>query len=184
MKVLISTVLCLLSTDVASATIDWKKAEKEIRFIKPDQVPGVPRKVVKAIESQGCEIPQSWDVRNPHNLIAGSFASRKSKDWAVLCSKNGNSSIFVVWEKEAPCPSTFAPSENRRVLQVINEGKVGYSRFLSAASKDSILAHQQTYGGPLPKNLDHQGIDDAFVPKASVTYYCEGGQWLTLQGSD
>jgi hypothetical protein len=29
----------------------------------------------------------------------------------------------------------------------------------------------------------HQGIDDMFVGKASVTNYCYQGKWLTLQGA-
>lgn len=180
----LSLILTLFLSNISLAKIDWSKAEKEINFIKPAQVSGVPANVIKAIESQGCKVPQSYIEKKPHNLISGSFASQNSNDWAVLCSKNGKSSIFVVWEKESPCPSTFASTGNKSLLQTIDEGKVGYSRYLSSASKEFILKHQKAYGGLLPKNIRHQGIDDAFVEKASVTYYCEGGKWLALQGAD
>jgi hypothetical protein len=32
--------------------------------------------------------------------------------------------------------------------------------------------------------MNHQGIDDAFLEKASVTYYYYRGKWLQLTGAD
>jgi hypothetical protein len=32
--------------------------------------------------------------------------------------------------------------------------------------------------------MDHQGIDDAFVGKASVALYFYRGMWLQLSGAD
>jgi hypothetical protein len=176
------TVISIFFASTAFADFDWKEAEKEIKFLKPDA--SVPENVKKAIEDQGCAIPQTYIEKKPHNIIQGHFANEKSKDWAVLCSKEGKSSIFVVWEKEKPCPAILASGENKNQLQQISSKQIGFSRYLSSASKDVILKHQQAFGGPLPKKLDHQGIDDAFLEKASVTYYCEGGKWLALQGAD
>jgi hypothetical protein len=45
------------------------------------------------------------------------------------------------------------------------------------------MSHYRTYGDPEPPPIDHQGIDDAFLAKASVTYYHEG-KWLRLQEAD
>lgn len=106
-----------------------------------------------------------------------------SKDWAVLCSKNGKSSIFVIWEKEKACPSEVAIQEDKNYIQKIDDKKTEFSRYLSAASKETIK-HQKNYGGTLPKKLNHQGVDDAFAEKGSITYYCEDGKWLALTGAD
>ena len=34
------------------------------------------------------------------------------------------------------------------------------------------------------KGNDHDGIDDAFLEKASVTWYWDNGRWMQLQGAD
>lgn len=167
---------------MAFAKLDWKKAEKEIEYLKTEK--SLPSKIKKALKSEGCAIPQSKFSTEPHNFVQGRFSSQTKKDWAFLCSKNGKSSIFVAWEKGTPCPTSLAIKEDKTYLQTIDKNKIGYSRVLSSASKKRILTHQKAYGGPLPKSLDHEGIDDSFSEKASVTYYCENGKWLELQGAD
>ena len=102
----------------------------------------------------------------------------------MLCSKNGKSSIYIIWGSKQACPSEIEIKDDKDFLQTVDEKKVGYSRVISSASKESILEHQKGYGGPLPKKLDHQGIDDGFAEKASTTYFCENGIWLALTGAD
>ena len=38
------------------------------------------------------------------------------------------------------------------------------------------MRHYDAYGGPKPPPIDHQGIDDAFVEKASVVHYFHRGK--------
>jgi hypothetical protein len=38
--------------------------------------------------------------------------------------------------------------------------------------------------GPKPPPIDHLGIDDAFLEKASVVHYYYQGKWLQLTGAD
>jgi hypothetical protein len=40
------------------------------------------------------------------------------------------------------------------------------------------------YGGPKPPPLDHEGISDIFIGKASVVWYWYRDRWLKLQGAD
>lgn len=155
-----------------------------IKYLDPKDFSNVPVVVQKIIESQNCKIPQSFTSKTPHNVVLGSFANTKSKDWAVLCSKDGKSSIFVIWEKEKPCPAEVAVAEDKSYVQQTDEKNSEFSRYLSAASKETILKNQKNNAGPLPKQLGHQGINDAFAEKGSITYYCEKGKWLSLDGSD
>jgi hypothetical protein len=46
------------------------------------------------------------------------------------------------------------------------------------------IRHYDAYGGTKPPPIDHQGIDDAFLEEASVTWYFYGGRWLKLSGAD
>lgn len=159
-----------------------------IQYLEIKQFSKIPEKVKKASIAKNCLVPQSFLSTKPHNVVQGHFANSKSQDWAILCSKKGKSSIYIVWEKEKACPSEIATTEDSNYVQHINEqgqkNILAFSRYLSAASKATILKHQKEYGGLLPKSLDHQGIDDSFVEKGSLTYYCEKGKWLTLTGAD
>ena len=68
-------------------------------------------------------------------------------------------------------------------LQVVNPGQIGYSRGISVASPSNIRQHNPKADPPLPP-LDHDGIDDAFIEKASVIWFWSGGRWRELAGAD
>jgi hypothetical protein len=67
---------------------------------------------------------------------------------------------------------------------VIPEDQIGYSRAISPVGREFIVRHYVAYGGVKPPPIDHQGIDDAFVGKASVVFYFYRGKWLELTGAD
>jgi len=159
--------------------------EDGIRRLRPAAFPVLPGLVRVELERRGCTMPQ--DATNPekHNVIRGQFARRGQFDWAVLCSVKGASSILVFWNGSAKAPASIAPSEDSRWVQSLGQGKSGYSRRIAAVGRAVILSHYHAYGGQKPPSpLDHQGIDDAFVGKASVTYYFHRGKWLQLTGAD
>jgi hypothetical protein len=69
-------------------------------------------------------------------------------------------------------------------LQGIGPGKIGYSRLISVATPTFIREHHDAArGAPLPP-LDHDGIDDAFIGKASIVWFWSSGRWLQLAGAD
>ena len=105
-------------------------------------------------------------------------------DWAVLCSVNGASSILVFWNGSAGSPAELAGAEDKNYLQGLGGDKIGFSRGISAVGKDHITQHFQAYGGPKPPPIDHQGINDAFLEKASIVEYFFAGKWLQLAGAD
>ena len=93
----------------------------------------------------------------------------------------------------------MCPSENRatKLACWVNwdtfsspvENKIGviaavYSREISAVNKRFILRHYRAYDGPRPAPIDHNGIDDAILEKASITWYWHDGKWMQLQGAD
>lgn len=161
-----------------------EQAERETRRLRPSTFPDLPIELIKQLEKRGCTVPQVFDTPEPHNVIRGQFARKGQTDWAVLCLKNGKSSILIFWGKPARCPSELAVSEDRVFLQSIGNGRIGYSRRIDVASKNDILENYKQYRGSLPPILDHQGIDDRFVGKASDVHYCYQGKWLKLSGAD
>ena len=69
-------------------------------------------------------------------------------------------------------------------LQHLGGTRIGYSRMIGTAGADFILEHYRLYGGPKPPPLDHQGINDMFLEKASDVFYCPQGKGLQLTGAD
>ena len=178
-----------LATVLAQPPEAWKQrfveAERRIQRLPPTAfVDELPKQVVEELQRRGCTIPQGPLPKMPHNAIKGQFAKSSQTDWAVLCSINGVSSILVFWNGSANNPASIAQREDRTFLQTISADEIGFSRGISPVDKEFIMRHYRAYGGPKPPPIDHQGIDDAFIGKASVTWYFFGGKWLGLQGAD
>jgi hypothetical protein len=162
----------------------WSEAEKQIVRLEPMMFNELPSEIVKELKALKCTVPQTYENSKPHNVISGSFAEKNQTDWAVLCSRNGVSSIKIFWGGAARCPSEISESQDKNWLQGIGNDKIGYSRAIEPASKKAILEYHKEYGGPTPPPISHQGIDDYFVGKASVVHYCSDGKWIALTGAD
>ena len=156
-----------------------------IRRLPPKTFRQLPAAVVESLEARKCLIPQIWHSKTPHNVIRGPFTGAKRNEWAVLCSRRGTSSIPVFRADSGKLLAEIAPAKDETFQQDVDgRGTLGYSRAISAVGKDYILECYKAYGGPEPPPITHQGINDAFVEKASVVRYLYRGKWLELQGAD
>ena len=102
----------------------------------------------------------------------------------MLCSHNNSTTLVVFRNGHDRNPDTIATGEDRDYLQGLGGDDIGYSRGITAVSRDYIVGHYRAYGGPEPPPINHHGIDDAFLGKASSTWYFHNGKWLPLQGAD
>lgn len=169
--------------------LDWETAAKNIRRLAVDAFPALPPAIREELRNRGCLIPQqtfSDDQagNQPQNVIEGEFFEKGRASWAVLCSVNESSSILVFRDASDRHPEDLAKSEDKDQLQGAGKGRIAYSRQLAPADRKFIMDHYRAYGGPEPPPIDHQGIDDAFEGKASVTYYWYRGEWKKLTGAD
>jgi hypothetical protein len=180
-KTLLTSAAIFINASITE--IDWDKAEREIRRLPPSTITELPREIASSLETQGCTIPQVYDRTQPSNVIKGSFADRGQTDWAVLCSRNGRSSLLIFWGGPSRCPPQPLDAADRDFLQGVLLGDVaGYSRQIDAIGRDRIVEfYFNVEGGFLP-SVDHQAIEHMFVDKSSVAYYCYRGKWLVLTG--
>lgn len=158
--------------------------EDHVVRLPPAAFRELPANVVRELQRRGCTIPQEAEAKKPHNVIQAEFAKSGQTDWAVLCSVKGVSTILVFWNGSEKNPAAIARTEDRVFLQDLGGPKFGYSRAIRPVGKDLIMGHYRAYGGPKPPLIDHQGIDDYFVGKASETWYFHRGKWLKLAGAD
>ena len=159
-------------------------AERRIVRLPPREFPELPGTVTLELERRGCRVPQEAFTKTPHNVVRGEFVKPGQTDWAVLCSRGGASTILVFWNGSGTAPAEIAKAEDRNYLQGITPSQIGFSRGIRAVGREFIMRHYQAYGGPAPPTVEHQGIDDAFIEKASVTHYFHNGKWLQLTGAD
>lgn len=150
-----------------------------VRRLKPSDFPELPTKIVRELERRGCTIPQvtlegvEMKESRPQNVVSGEFARKGQKDWAALCSRRGQTAIYIFWGRPTKCPN------------VIGAGSDSADRYLDTADAKYILDHYEAYGGPKPPpRLLHQGLNDGIAEKASQVWYCYQGKWRVLQGAD
>jgi len=183
----ICAVLWLCGTPSLSGQLSegWDSAARQVHRLPPDSFPQLPPRIRSALKVRDCRVPQSFTSDRPHNVVPGSFARAGQQDWAVLCSRQDSSSVLIFWGgANAEPPTEFPRAADAGYLQSIGEGRIGYARLIEAASPGRIREYAAWLDGPLPKTLDHDGVEDAFAGKASVVSYLDDGRWLPLAGAD
>jgi hypothetical protein len=176
----------------------WEKAGEQIVRLSPSAFPELPKPIQKDLSKRGCLIPQPVITGSTlpqdyegSNVTSGEFQKPGQTDWAVLCSINGASTILVFWNGSVnnfEQLGGFLPDERR--LQGMGTDRktlkplIEYSRGISSVGESFILDAFEGFGGPEPPPIDHEGIDDAFLGKASHVIYWYKGEWLNLQGAD
>ena len=144
------------------------RAEPIVR-LAPAVFSKLPSHVRSGLILNGCSVPQSFLANEPENAIAGSFTRKGSREWAVLCSANGVSSILIFGARSQVPLSRIAENPDDTYVQGIGGGRTGFSRRISAASS------------PEPGLT---AIDDAYLDKASTVWVRRGRRWLETAGAD
>ena len=156
----------------------------KIRRLPVEAFPGLPSAIAGVLRARNCRVPQPSPEGAPRNVIRGEFFAMGEAGWAVLCSVNNSTALLAFRNDHDTNPDTVTTSEDRNYLQGLGGNQIGYSREITAAGRDFITRHYRAYGGPEPPPINHHGIDDAFLGKASITWYFHQGKWLQLPGAD
>lgn len=163
----------------------WDLAVSQVKQLPPTAFPELPKQIVHYLRQSRCTIPQLWDKPKPHNVIRGRFSKNTQCDWAVLCSRNGVSTILVFWNGSVKKPSQIAKTADKAYLQTVDGGgEIGFSRVISTVGRKYIVDHYKEYGGRKPPPIDHEGIDDGYSEKGSMVFYFYRRRWLQLSGAD
>jgi hypothetical protein len=174
----------LLAGQFPPAT-EWTRADAETVRLPPVRIAGLPSVVRAELDRRGCSIPQPFSAKadRPENAIRGHFTSPAAIDWAVLCSRQRRSSVLVFRGGGVEKIDELAAEDDISRLQVTGPGQIGYSRAISASPPSDIRQRNPHADPPLPV-LDHDGIHDAFIGKASVAWYWSGTTWMRLAGAN
>jgi hypothetical protein len=164
--------------------LDWAVADGATKRLKPSAFTNIPDAVRAELEHRGCTIPQPYGAAHPANIVSGRFTAAKQVDWAALCSRERISVILVFRGGSTTDVEELAREPDISYLQRIGDEIIGYSRSIGVVDDKYIQEHHDPRSRtPLPP-LDHEGINDTFVEKASVVWYWSAGRWLQLAGPD
>jgi hypothetical protein len=160
------------------------EAVRWVRRLPVEAFPGLPPAVAGVLRDRRCAVPQPFGEGTPRNVVRGDFFAGGEAGWAVLCSVDHVTALLVFRNDQDTNPHTLNTCEDVNSMQGDGADEYGYSREITAVGRDFIMGHYRAYGGPEPPPIDHHGIDDAFLGKASVTWYFHDGVWLRLTGAD
>lgn len=161
-----------------------------VHLLSPDSFPNLPKPVRDSLVSRSCQIPVPGADRA--NVITGAFTAKGAVEWAVLCSVRDTSQILIFNARNGTLVDSLNRSGDSGWIQGNGNNTKLFSRFIAVVpmSQLNIVPADTTsedvvyYGAFLPKPIDHDGIDQAFLDKASTTFYFAQGHWIKVGSSD
>jgi len=164
---------------------EWEAASTSVSRLSPDAFPALPPAVAEDLNRRGCTIPQSVYPAEPNNVISGHFQDPTSTDWAVLCSRNWNSTILVYWGGSADNVGELGClSADRSWLQGGSGDSIEFSRLIATAEIETLNHYRGELLNPGGPKFEHEGVVEAFLDKFSTIYYWHDGEWHEIDGAD
>lgn len=145
-----------------------------IRLLPVSSYPQLPATIAQQLTEKGCMIPQTYEAREPENVIHGAFEREGSSDWAVLCSVNRVTTLYVFFQSDLSHAIALRRQPDSQWLGV--EWSLDYGSAWGIAARPARLM-------PSKARADHDGIEDAFVEQSSTVHYFQNGRWMSFDGS-
>jgi hypothetical protein len=161
-----------------------------VHLLAPDSFPILPKVVRDSLVGRHCQIPVPWS--RPDNVVTGAFTAKGAVEWAAICSVSDTSQILVMNATNGTVVDSLSKSANSQWIQSNGNNTWLFSRMidvvpmstLAFVPADTTNENILYYGAFLPKPIDHDGINEAFLDKASETLYFANGRWISVGSSD
>ena len=162
-----------------------------VHRLPPDSFPDLPKVVHDSLVNRGCEVPTPWPSKV--NVVTGAFTRKGAVEWAVLCSVRDTSQILILDATTGAVADSLLRSPDSFWVQGNGDNTWLFSRYIALVpmSRLNVVPTDTTseegpiyYGAFLPKPIDHDAIDQAFLDKASTTFYFALGKWFEVGSSD
>ena len=165
---------------VESGQLDYagKTMNYRIRRLPVSAFPELPAAVRTTLEGRACMVPQTYEARRPENVVHGELWQKGSLDWAVLCSRDGSTSLLVFRSNALALPIELESGKDIDRLQARLNGTLGFAWGLDIAVPATVRRLVGSKTGP----IDHDGIQMSIVEKSSEIHYYQNGRWLEFDG--
>ncbi|MGB8030707.1 MAG: hypothetical protein WCF30_13720 [Terracidiphilus sp.] len=173
----------LLNTS-GSVTVDGRPTPFLIRRLPISSFPSLPPVVQEKLSDRGCLIPQSYEARQPENVIHASLERPGSSDWAVLCSAQGTVSLLVFFGSGSSQPFTLASAPETERLQSHGfSGVLGFNWAIDPASPQDVHEAQLSMRHPPPR-IDHDALADSVIDQRTVYHFYLSNAWTLIDTQD
>ncbi|MBB4635636.1 hypothetical protein [Longimicrobium terrae] len=178
------TVWCVsLPARVAAQTdrVDFEAAARAAPRLRPAAFPELPASFAAALQASGCTVPQyrfEGDTLG-NNVISGEFARAGQLDHAALCSRDGQTSVVVIWGGPARCADTVKPGLD--VDAMVGAGdEIVYTRQVRRVARREAENYAWLRAGGLA-DIGHDGILHSVGEYQTSFLYCRGGAWIEIE---
>jgi hypothetical protein len=152
------------------------------KLVAPGEYRKTPPKVRVSLEQRHCQLPETknYDDGHPLNVVSGHFARADQTDWAALCIIKDRARVVVLWGGKVSCSNEI---HSGWPLEHAFSREPAGGLFLMPVGRKEILAYRKFFGDDHTNDINHEGIEVG-DEQASLIYYCDGRNWLELQGND
>ncbi len=161
-----------------------QKVAYRIRLLPMASFPELPASIAAELARRQCMIPQSFEAKEPENVIHGSFRALGSSDWAALCSSQGSTTLLVFFAGQPEPIALHTQADSAWLGAEPGSNTFGSSWGIAVRSATELRASPG-----LRRNapIDHDAIEDARLERSLAVRYYSAGRWLDLNydnGSD
>jgi hypothetical protein len=150
-----------------------------IRNLPVSSFPDLPPAIAAALTSRGCVIPQTFEARQPENVIHGSFERPGSTDWAALCAVKSDVSLLVFFAGTSPdSPVTLDTVACLRRLAP-HAGELGFDWGIDPASPHRVHDAQASMSHR-PPPPDHDAVAETTIDRGTIYHLYRNGAWQTV----
>ena len=152
------------------------------KLVSPSEYRGIPKEVRDFLEQQHCQLPErpNYEDKIKINVVSGHFAKAEQTDWAALCVVKDQARVVVLWGGKTGCGDEV---RSGWPLQGAFSKEPAGGLFLTRVGARQILEYRKFFGDEHTNDINHEGIEVG-DEQASLIYYCDGKNWLELQGND
>lgn len=162
----------------SAAAPGGKPMPYRIRLLPVASFPDLPEVVAAELNRRGCMIPQSFEAKQPENVIHGAFRASGSSDWAALCSVQETTTFYVFFAGQFSSPIALRSQPDAAWLAAEPGNPVAGSAWgIAVQSAAELRSTPALHRGLM---VDHDGIDDARLERTMVIHYFEAGRWIAL----
>jgi len=153
-----------------------------IRLLPVASFPDLPGGVAAELARRQCMIPQSFEAKQPENIIHGAFRAPGSSDWAALCSSAGATTLLVFFAGQLQSPVSLRTQPDSVWLGAEPGSSLFGSAWGIAVRPAAELRDAPQFRHAAP--FDHDAIDDARLERSLTIHYYQSGKWIHLSPGD
>jgi hypothetical protein len=161
--------------------VDFDAAARAAPRLRPAAFRELPASVAAALQASGCTVPQYRFAGDTlaNNVVRGEFARAGQLDHAALCSRDGQTSVVVIWDGPARCGDAMKPGSDVDAMVGMGD-EIVYTRQIRRVARREAESYAWLRAGGLA-DIGHDGILHSVGEYQTTFLYCRRGTWIEIE---